>query len=168
MLRRGPAVIRSIPTAALMLGAACAAVSPVTGARGAGAPPAAAAANGVVEVARASLGALSASKHRLPNGLTVVLMPDPSATSVSYMTWFRVGSRNEDEAAGQTGLAHLFEHLMFTQTKDRPEGEFHRAIEAVGGNANAMTYYDFTAYVDNVPPDQLPLVARMEADRMVN
>ena len=79
-------------------------------------------------------------------------MPDPHATSVSYTTWFRVGSRNEDERAGETGLAHLFEHLMFTQTKNMPADQFDRAIEAAGGNANAMTYYDFTAYVDDLPP----------------
>src|SRR5262245_34533160 len=71
----------------------------------------------MVEVASASLGALTARKWRLPNGLEVVLVPDPQATSVSYTTWFRVGSRHENERAGETGLAHLFEHLMFTQTK---------------------------------------------------
>ena len=74
----------------------------------------------IVEVASASLGALAARKWRLPNGLEVVLVPDPQATSVSYTTWFRVGSRNENEPRGETGLAHLFEHLMFTQTKTTP------------------------------------------------
>jgi zinc protease len=128
----------------------------------------AAAAAGVVEVASASLGALTARKWRLPNGLEVVLLPDPQATNVSYTTWFRVGSRNEDERGGETGLAHLFEHLMFTQTKNMPADEFDRAIEAAGGNANAMTYYDFTAYVDNLPPQELALAARLEADRMTN
>ena len=127
---------------------------------GSGAPPR--------EIARAALGPLSASKWELDNGLTAVLMSDPTATSVSYNTWFRVGSRDENEPAGETGLAHLFEHLMFTQTRGQPLGAFDRAIEAVGGNANAMTYYDFTAYIDNVPPDQLGLVARLESDRMVN
>jgi zinc protease len=120
------------------------------------------------EIARAPLGALSASKWRFANGLTAVLLPDRSATSISYTTWYRVGSRDEDEAAGQTGLAHLFEHLMFTQTKGQPAGEFDRAIEAVGGNSNAMTYYDFTAYIDNVPPGALAHVATLEADRMLN
>jgi zinc protease len=119
-------------------------------------------------VTRASLGNLEASKWRLGNGLELVLLPDPSATSVSYMTWFRVGSRNENDAAGETGLAHLFEHLMFTQTKDHDLGEFDRAMEAAGANANAMTYYDFTAYVDDLPPGELELVARLEAARMVN
>ena len=52
-----------------------------------------------VEVASATLGALTARKWRLANGLEVVLLPDPQATSVSYTTWFRVGSRNEDERA---------------------------------------------------------------------
>jgi zinc protease len=119
-------------------------------------------------IARATLGALSASKWRLPSGLELVLLPDPTATSVCYMTWYRVGSRNEDEAAGETGLAHLFEHLMFTQTANEPEGEFDRTIEQVGGNANAMTYYDFTAYVDEVPPGELAVAVRLEADRMLN
>ena len=121
-----------------------------------------------MELARAPLGPLSVGKWQLPNGLTIVLAPDPTATSVSYMTWFRVGSRDENEAAGETGLAHLFEHLMFTQTKNHPVGEFDRAIEAAGGNSNAMTYYDFTAYMNDVPPAELGVAVRLEADRMVN
>jgi zinc protease len=128
-------------------------------ARGASAP---------IEIARASLGPLTIGKWRLENGLEIVLLPDPAATSVSYMTWYRVGSRDEDEAAGETGLAHLFEHLMFTQTKDHAVGDFDRAIESVGGSSNAMTYYDFTAYVNDVPPDALEVAARLEADRMIN
>jgi zinc protease len=119
-------------------------------------------------LARAAMGPLTVSKWQLGNGLTLILLPDPSATSVSYMTWFRVGSRDENEAAGETGLAHLFEHLMFTQTKDHAVGEFDHTMEAVGGNANAMTYYDFTAYMDDLPPEELPVAVRLEADRMVN
>jgi zinc protease len=130
----------------------------------ASAPPPA----GPVEVARAGLGNLTATKWRLANGLEVILLPDPMATSISYMTWFRVGSRNENDVAGETGLAHLFEHLMFTQTKTTADAEFDRAMEAAGGNANAMTYYDFTAYVDDLPPEELALAVRLEADRMVN
>jgi len=137
-------------------------VVPATGAA-ADAPPAA-----FQEIASASLGALTARKWRLPNGLEVVLLPDPHATNVSYTTWYRVGSRNEDERAGETGLAHLFEHLMFTQTKSMPADEFDRAIEAAGGNANAMTFYEFTAYVDDLPATEIALAARLEADRMTN
>ena len=69
-------------------------------------------------ISETTLGALPVRKWRLGNGLEVVLMPDPAATSVAYMTWFRVGSRHEDADAGETGLAHLFEHLMFTQTQN--------------------------------------------------
>ena len=111
---------------------------------------------------------MSVSKWRLDNGLEVVLLPDPQATAVSYTTWFRVGSRNEDATAGETGLAHLFEHLMFTQTKNAPPNAFDTQMEAVGGSSNAMTYYDFTAYVDDVPPAEVATAVRLEADRMVN
>ena len=52
---------------------------------------------GPTEIARAPMGALTVSKWRLDNGLEIVLLPDPRATAVAYMTWFRVGSRNEDE-----------------------------------------------------------------------
>jgi zinc protease len=127
---------------------------------GDGAPP--------TEIAHASLGALTATKWRLSNGLEILLMPDPAATSISYTTWFRVGSRNENVAAGESGLAHLFEHLMFTQTKTTAANEFDRAMEEVGGSSNAMTYYDFTAYVDDLPPSELAVAARLEADRMIN
>jgi zinc protease len=130
------------------------------GGGGGGGPP--------VEVARAAMGTLSVSKWRLGNGLEVVLLPDPHATAVSYTTWFRVGSRNEDASAGETGLAHLFEHLMFTQTKNAPPNAFDTQMEAVGGSSNAMTYYDFTAYVDDVPPTEVATAVRLEADRMVN
>jgi zinc protease len=134
----------------------------------AGASATAAVGGAPVEVARGALGTLTATKWRLGNGLEVILLPDPQATSVSYTSWFRVGSRNEDPAAGETGLAHLFEHLMFTQTKNAPADAFDREMEMAGGSANAMTYYDFTAYVDDVPPTELPLAIRLEADRMVN
>jgi zinc protease len=130
------------------------------GETGAAKPPA--------EIARAPLGTLTVSKWRFDNGLEVVLLPDPRATSISYMTWFRVGSRNEDEAAGETGLAHLFEHLMFTQTKNAGANAFDTTIERVGGSSNAMTYYDFTAYVDDIPPTELATAVQLESDRMIN
>ena len=124
---------------------------------------------GVTMVSQSALGPLTVTRWNLGNGLGVILVPDPAATSVSYTTWFRVGSRHEDAGAGETGLAHLFEHLMFTQTRGMKEpGEFDRRMEEVGGNVNAMTSYDFTAYLDNVPPSALPVAIALEADRMVN
>jgi zinc protease len=124
---------------------------------------------GAVLLGQMALGPLTVSKWRIDNGLEVILAPDPGATSVSYTTWFRVGSRHEDAAAGETGLAHLFEHLMFTQTTTAAAaGEFDRRMEAVGGNANASTSHDFTNYVDELPPDALPLAIELEADRMIN
>jgi zinc protease len=120
-------------------------------------------------VSEAALGPLSIRKWRYRNGLEVVLVPDPTATSVAYMTWFKVGSRHEDADAGETGLAHLFEHLMFTQTENASApGEFDRRMEEAGAHTNAMTYYDFTAYIDELPPEALALAIEMEADRMVN
>ena len=120
-------------------------------------------------LSEAGLGPLSIRKWRYRNGLEVVLVPDQAATSVAYMTWFRVGSRHEDAAAGETGLAHLFEHLMFTQTQSASApGEFDRRMEEAGANTNAMTYYDFTAYIDELPPGAVPLAIELEADRMVN
>jgi zinc protease len=120
-------------------------------------------------VSESALGPLVVRKWRLGNGLEVILLPDAAATSVAFMTWFRVGSRHEDAAAGETGLAHLFEHLMFTQTTSaKAPGEFDRHMEEAGANTNAMTYYDFTAYIDEVPPEAISIAVRMEADRMVN
>jgi zinc protease len=120
-------------------------------------------------VSESALGPLSVRKWRLGNGLEVILLPDAAATSVAFMTWFRVGSRHEDADAGETGLAHLFEHLMFTQTTSASApGEFDRRMEESGANTNAMTYYDFTAYIDEVPPEATAIAVRMEADRMVN
>jgi zinc protease len=107
---------------------------------------------------------LTVERHRLDNGLQVVLLPDHSAPVVAYQTWFRVGSRHE--APGQTGIAHLFEHLMFNQTETLAAGELDRLFEAVGGETNAATWVDWTYYRDSVPAAQLPLAVRLEAERM--
>jgi len=113
-------------------------------------------------------GPMRFSRWRLGNGLEVVLGPDPLAHAACYMTWYRVGSRDENAAAGETGLAHLFEHLMFTQTKSQSEGEFDRRMDAIGAEINAMTDNDFTAYVDVMPPQELELAISLESDRMIN
>lgn len=106
--------------------------------------------------------------HRwtLANGLRVLTLVDRSAPVVSYQTWFRVGSRHEKK--GKTGLAHLFEHLMFNETKNLPAGEFDKKLEAAGGETNAGTWVDWTYYYENLPRSELPLVIKLESDRMAN
>jgi zinc protease len=107
---------------------------------------------------------LAVERHRLQNGLEVLLLRDAAAPVVAYQTWYRVGSRHE--MPGRTGLAHLFEHLMFNQTEHLAAGEFDRRMEAVGGETNAATWVDWTFYKDNLPAAQLELAVTLEADRM--
>ncbi|MBK8171607.1 MAG: insulinase family protein [Sandaracinaceae bacterium] len=107
---------------------------------------------------------MNLSRHRLANGLTLLMLVDRSAPVVSYQTWFRVGSRHEKK--GKTGLAHLFEHLMFNETQSLAAGEFDRLLETAGGETNAATWVDWTYYYENLPRNELPLVTRLEADRM--
>jgi zinc protease len=107
---------------------------------------------------------LLVERHRLANGLEVLLCADRSAPVIAYQTWYRVGSRHERK--GQTGIAHLFEHLMFNQTETLAAGEFDRLLESVGGETNAATWVDWTYYKDSVPASQLELVTRLESERM--
>jgi zinc protease len=139
------------------------------GGPGAGTIVPAKAAGAARAVASVALGSLTIRKWQLDNGLGIITLPDAGARAVSYVTTFQVGSRDEDAAAGETGLAHLFEHLMFTETRGSgAAGDFDQRIEEVGGSSNAMTDYDSTSYVDEIPPDALGLVIRLESDRMVN
>lgn len=101
-----------------------------------------------------------------PSGLRALILPDDSAPVFAYQTWFRVGSRNE--RPGSTGIAHLFEHLMFGQTRNVAPGELDRLIESTGGDTNASTWVDWTYYRDSLPASELELAARLESDRMVN
>ena len=109
---------------------------------------------------------LEVRRHRLHNGLTLLLLADGGAPIVSYQTWYAVGSRHE--RPGATGMAHLFEHLMFNQTQSRPPGVFDRLIEETGGDTNAATWVDWTYYRDTVPARDLAMVVELEADRMAN
>jgi zinc protease len=104
--------------------------------------------------------------HRLENGLKVIFLVDRSAPVLAYQTWYRVGSRHERE--GITGIAHLFEHLMFNQTESHPPGEFDKMLERVGGETNAATWVDWTYYRNSMPRRELELVVGLEADRMAH
>src|SRR5688572_13995039 len=72
--------------------------------------------------------------YTLPNGLTVVLAPDPATPTVAVTVWYHVGSK--DEKPGRTGFAHLFEHVMFTGAGHTPYGTHDRLTEGVGGTNN--------------------------------
>ena len=102
----------------------------------------------------------------LENGMQVVLIEDNRAPIVSHMVWYKVGSA--DEPLGQSGIAHFLEHLMFKGTRKFPEGEMSQIVARSGGNQNAFTSYDYTAYYQNVPKDKLPLMMELESDRMKN
>ncbi len=102
----------------------------------------------------------------LENGLTAVVVEDHRAPVVTQMVWYRVGSA--DDPAGQSGIAHFLEHLMFKATDELAEGEFSRIVAENGGSDNAFTSIDHTAYFQRVAADRLELVMGMEADRMVD
>lgn len=102
----------------------------------------------------------------LANGLQVIVVPNRLAPAVSQMVWYKVGSA--DEVPGKTGLAHYLEHLMFRGTSSMKPGEFSKVIAAQGGNDNAFTTHDYTAYHETVAADRLPMIMQMEADRMQN
>ncbi len=113
------------------------------------------------------VGDLKVHRYRYPNGLKLLVVEDPSSPTFAYHTWFNVGSR--DEVPGYTGLAHLFEHMMFKGTKNVKDGEFDRLLESAGAEGmNAFTSRDYTAYVQELPKDKLEFIAKLEADRMVN
>jgi zinc protease len=100
----------------------------------------------------------------LDNGLDVLVIEDHRAPAVTQMVWYKVGSA--DEPRGHSGIAHFLEHLMFQGTDDLAPGEFSATVEAQGGDDNAFTTWDNTAYFQHVAADRLDLVMKMEADRM--
>ncbi len=100
----------------------------------------------------------------LENGLEVVVIEDRRAPVVTQMIWYRVGA--SDEPAGQSGIAHYLEHLMFKATDRMASGEFSATVEANGGRDNAFTSWDYTGYFQRIAADRLELMMQMEADRM--
>jgi zinc protease len=102
----------------------------------------------------------------LRNGMQVVVITDRRAPVVTHMVWYRVGSA--DEERGNSGLAHFLEHLMFKGTRRVAPGEFDQIIAANGGEHNAFTSLDYTAYYQRIARDRLDVVMQLEADRMRN
>jgi zinc protease len=101
---------------------------------------------------------------RLANGLRVIVSEDRTAPVVAVNLWYDVGSRHEPE--GQTGFAHLFEHLMFEGSVNVGKAEHLRLIQGAGGSLNATTNLDRTNYFETIPAEHLELALWLEADRM--
>ncbi len=104
--------------------------------------------------------------RRLANGLKILVVEDPTVPIVAYQTWVNVGSA--DETFGLTGMAHLFEHLMFKDSAKYGPRAFFNRLEAKGANVNAFTTRDYTVFHETEVPSLLPLTIEMEADRLAN
>ncbi len=104
--------------------------------------------------------------YTLDNGMEVVVVEDHRAPVVQQMVWYRAGSA--DETRGVSGVAHFLEHLLFKATDNLESGEFSEVVAANGGEDNAFTSYDYTAYYQRVAADRLELMMEMESDRMKN
>lgn len=110
--------------------------------------------------------AWSPKTFTLDNGMEVVVLPDHRAPVVTHMIWYKVGA--VDEAEGKSGIAHLFEHVMFKDTDDMADGEFDSIISRLGGQNNAFTSWDYTAYYERVAKQHLGTMMALEAERMTD
>jgi zinc protease len=107
-----------------------------------------------------------ATQFQLANGMDVVVIPDHRAPVVTHMVWYRVGAA--DGPRGVSGIAHFLEHLMFKSTDKIPDGVFPKIVMQLGGQLNAFTSQDVTAYHERISKDHLGTMMEMEADRMAN
>lgn len=105
-------------------------------------------------------------EHQLENGMKVIVKQDRRAPIAVSQVWYKVGSSYEH--GGITGVSHVLEHMMFKGTKQYPPGEFSRIIAANGGDENAFTGRDYTAYFQTMSSDRLDVSFKLEADRMRN
>ena len=113
-----------------------------------------------------TLNAAELQQAEFRNGIKLIVEEDHSAPVAMVQIWLKVGGR--DELPGKTGLAHVFEHMMFKGSKKLAPGEFSKRISAMGGNDNAFTSTDYTAYFETVPASQVNKVLHMEAERFAN
>jgi zinc protease len=108
---------------------------------------------------------VTATKYTLPNGLEVILSRKTGIPMVAVNLYYHVGPANE--AKGRTGFAHLFEHMMFQQSKHVPEDSYFKFLEAAGASdVNGTTNFDYTNYYETLPSSQLELALWLESDRM--
>lgn len=111
-------------------------------------------------------GLFNSKSFALENGLNVIVIPNHRAPVVTHMIWYKIGGA--DEPRGKSGITHFLEHLMFKGTEKFPGGTFSSNIRKFGGNDNAFTSHDYTAYYQNIPKAYLEKVMEMESDRMNN
>jgi zinc protease len=104
------------------------------------------------------------SHFKLKNGMEVVVIPDRRTPVVTHMVWYKNGSA--DDPIGKSGIAHFLEHLMFKGTQKHPQGEFSNVVTELGGQENAFTSMDYTAYFQRVAKEHLGTMMEFEADRM--
>lgn len=116
--------------------------------------------------ALSSYAAGNVHQYTLDNGLKIVVKEDHRAPVAVTMIWYNIGSA--DEPGGITGVSHALEHIMFKGTEKYPLGTFSKTIANVGGEENAFTNYDYTAYFEKIAASQLPTTFELEADRMQN
>ena len=105
-----------------------------------------------------------AKRHRLSNGLTLIVLEAPELPVVSVQALYRVGARNED--VGRTGLTHFLEHMAFRASANFPDTELVSSIYAVGGEWHGYTWLDQITFFETLPAEHLDLALRIEADRM--
>lgn len=103
-------------------------------------------------------------KYSLENGMTVLLHKDQNIPQIYHQILVKTGSRDEEE--GKTGLAHLFEHMMFRGTDKYTGEEYEERLASIGATNNAFTARDYTAYEITLPSHKLEMVLEMEAERL--
>ena len=149
------------PSAALLLTDAAATAAQPSAAPAATATPQA---NPAATAPATGQVALKVIRHKLDNGLRVVLNPDPTVPTVAVAVYYDVGSRNEER--GRSGFAHLFEHMMFQGSQNVRKGEHFQLVMNRGGSVNGTTSDDRTNYFETLPSNELALGLWLEADRM--
>lgn len=102
--------------------------------------------------------------YTLDNGLQLLVREDHRAPVITVMVWYRVGSI--DEPAGQTGISHMLEHMLFKHTKHMAPGDYAEIVARHGGSMNAFTSYEYTGYYQEYEASRLPLALELEAERM--
>jgi zinc protease len=106
----------------------------------------------------------NAEYFKLDNGMEVVVVPNHRVPVITHMVWYKVGAAHEP--VGTSGIAHFLEHLLFKGSENLAPGDFSKKIRSLGGNDNAFTSFDYTAYFQSIAAEHLETVMEMESGRM--